>query len=198
MESRFMPGFYVFPGGKFDREDERVGTRHRLNESAVTLLSARCSRRRAKALVWTSIRETWEETGLFVGRPAETADEYALEDQDEAMRAFVASGLTPSLHALTYVARAITPTSSPIRYDTRFFLADGEIALGTPRDSGELSDIAWRPIADAFNDEAIAAVTKFALRQAVKQWTKPESRQPKSVPTMFRRHRRVMIRNVSA
>jgi 8-oxo-dGTP pyrophosphatase MutT (NUDIX family) len=198
MKSRFMPGFFVFPGGKFDRDDEFVGARYQLNEETTNLLSTRCSRRRANALAWTAIRETWEETGLLVGLPAETGHEDPAPGEDGAMRAFKGLGLKPNTHALFYVARAITPTSSPIRYDTRFFVANGEGLFGSLQDSEELSDTAWRPIADAFNDDAIADVTKFALRQALKHWTMPGSRQPYSVPTMHRHHRRVVIRNVNA
>ena len=198
MKSRFMPGYFVFPGGKFDREDELVGALHQSNEETTNLLSTRCSRRRANALAWTAIRETWEETGLLIGRPAESSHEDSAPPQDSAMQAFKNLGLRPNTHALLYVARAITPTSSPIRYDTRFFVANGEGLFGSLQDSEELSDTAWRPIADAFNDDAIADVTKFALRQALKLWTMPQSRQPSSVPTMHRHRRRVVIRNVNA
>jgi 8-oxo-dGTP pyrophosphatase MutT (NUDIX family) len=198
MKSRFMPGFFVFPGGKFDHEDELVGALHQSNEKTTNLLSTRCSRRRANALTWTAIRETWEETGLLIGLPAETRHEDPASPQDSAMQAFKNLGLRPNTHALFYVARAITPTSSPIRYDTRFFVADGESLFGSLQDSEELSDTAWRPIADAYGDDAIADVTKFALRQALKLWTMPQTRQPSSVPTMHRHRRRVVIRNVNA
>ena len=198
MKSRFMPGIFVFPGGRFDRDDELVGARHQLNEETINLLSTRCSRRRANALAWTAIRETWEETGLLIGLPAETSDDDPVRKQDGAMRAFTSLGLRPNTHALFYIARAITPTSIPIRYDTRFFVANGKDLFGSLQDSEELSDTAWRPVADAYNDDVIADVTKFALRQALKTWMVPQSRQPSSVPTMHRHRQRVVIRNVKA
>ena len=198
MKSRFMPGIFVFPGGRFDRDDELVGARHQLNEETINLLSTRCSRRRANALAWTAIRETWEETGLLIGLPAETSDDDPVRKQDGAMRAFTSLGLRPNTHALLYIARAITPTSIPIRYDTRFFVANGKDLFGSLQDSEELSDTAWRPVADAYNDDVIADVTKFALRQALKTWMVPQSRQPSSVPTMHRHRQRVVIRNVKA
>ena len=77
-----------------------------------------------------------EETGLLIGRPAGTSDEDPIQDQDGAMRAFKSLGLRPNTQALLYVARAITPTSSPIRYDTRFFVANGEGLFGSLQDSG--------------------------------------------------------------
>lgn len=198
MTSRFMPGVFVFPGGRFDRNDELVGARHQLNEETISLLSARCSRRRANALAWTAIRETWEETGLIIGQRGQMSDEIQKDGPDDALRAFADLGLAPNTRALNYVARAITPTSSPIRYDTRFFVADGEGIFGSLQDSDELSDTAWRPIADAYNDDAIIDVTKFALSHAVRHWTMPQSIQPTSVPTMHRLRRRVIIRNVNA
>jgi 8-oxo-dGTP pyrophosphatase MutT (NUDIX family) len=198
MESRFMPGFFVFPGGKFDHNDELIGAQHPLNEVTINLLSARCSQRRANALAWTAIRETWEETGLLIGLTDRSNHENPLRNHNGAMQAFKNLGLQPNTRALYYVARAITPTSSPIRYDTRFFVANGVGLFGSLQDSDELSNTDWYPIADAYNHAAIADVTKFALQQALKNWIRPKFNQPSSVPTMHRHRRRVVIRSVNA
>ena len=42
-----------------------------------------------------------------------------------ATQAFQNAGLIPSPARLDYIVHAVTPTHSPIRFDTRFFLADG-------------------------------------------------------------------------
>ncbi len=193
-----MPGFLVFPGGALDPGDSHAATDHLLDEEALALLSAHCSRRRAKALAWTAIRETWEETGLLIGRTSEGSDDGNPKVTDAVAQAFVDSGLTPDLGALAYVARAITPTSSPIRFDTRFFMADDETVFGKLRDSSELSDIKWRSIAEVFRDSAIAMVTKFALNQAVRRRASPPYMQTHTVPTMYSRRRRIILRDVGA
>ena len=193
-----MPGFFVFPGGKLDRHDELVGAQHPLNKETINLLSARCSQRRANALAWTAIRETWEETGLLIGLTDGSNHKNPLPNHNGAMQAFKNLGLRPNTRALFYVARAITPTSSPIRYDTRFFVTNGVGMFGSLQDSDELSNTAWYAIADVYNHDAIADVTKFALRQALKHWIRPKFNQPSSVPTMHRHRRRVVIRSVNA
>ncbi len=193
-----MPGYLVFPGGALDPSDSRAATDHPLDEEALALLTVHCSRRRAKALAWAAIRETWEETGLLIGRTSAGGNDADLQVTDAVAQAFIDSGLTPDLRALTYVARAITPTSSPIRFDTRFFVADEEIVFGTLRDSSELSDIKWRSIAEVFRDSAIAMVTKFALNQAVRRRASPRHMQTRTVPTMYSRRRRVILRDVGA
>jgi hypothetical protein len=67
---------------------------------------------------------------------------------------------------LTYVGRAITPSHSFRRFNTRFFLGDGSNVFGAPMASEELEDVGWHPI----GREAIASfrdVTRFMLARAI-------------------------------
>src|SRR5271155_2804769 len=57
---RFMPGVYVFPGGAVDAED-RWPWQAEIDPGS---LPARLQRSARAAL-----RETWEESGVFFGRP---------------------------------------------------------------------------------------------------------------------------------
>ena len=57
--------------------------------------------------------------------------------------------LAPDLSRLRLLARAITPTSSPVRFHARFFLTDAEAAEGEPSESAELSDLAYRSLEEA-------------------------------------------------
>lgn len=193
-----MPGFLVFPGGALDPGDGLIAAGHQLDDETMALLSVHCSHRRSKALAWTAIRETWEETGLLIGRPAEDGKDAVPQASDAVTQAFVDAGLTPDLRGLTYVARAITPTFSPIRFDTRFFAASGDTAFGAARDSSELSDIKWWSTGEVFREAAIAMVTKFALNQAVRRWSSPRHVQTHAVPTMLHRRRRIILRDVGA
>ena len=68
----FMPGMYVFPGGRTERSDltaPRTGQLHAGDaDRLVKGMGKRGSLRRAEALVMAAIRETQEETGLLLGQ----------------------------------------------------------------------------------------------------------------------------------
>src|SRR4029077_1135422 len=64
------------------------------------------------------------------------------------------------------VGRAITPSHSPRRFNTRFFLGDGGNVFGEPVASEELEDVGWHPI----GRKALASfrdVTRFMLARAI-------------------------------
>ncbi|MCF6328782.1 MAG: NUDIX hydrolase, partial [Henriciella sp.] len=66
----FMPDKYVFPGGRVDPQDGRVTAYSELSTANEKRLRHQ-SRRLPRALALTAIRETFEETGLLIGRNAE-------------------------------------------------------------------------------------------------------------------------------
>jgi hypothetical protein len=70
---------------------------------------------------------------------------------------------------MDYICRAITPVSSPKRFNTRFFLADGGAIVGSLLGDGELEDLAWRPVGRMWS-MALVDVTEFVLREALKRW----------------------------
>src|SRR6202030_209210 len=70
----FMPGKYVFPGGRVDKSDNRVPVAAPItNELEANLLkgSPKIVPSRARALAVAAIREACEETGLCLGRKTE-------------------------------------------------------------------------------------------------------------------------------
>ena len=152
--ARFMPGFYVCPGGRVADDDRRPWSGETDGANAF--------RRLARA----ALRETFEETGILVGIPAPT-DAAAARLPIEA--AYAAHGVVPDLGLLTYIGRAITPTASPLRFDTGFFLADGRHAVGGHADSAELDDVAWHS-ADPGAERAMSGVTRFMLARALAVW----------------------------
>jgi 8-oxo-dGTP pyrophosphatase MutT (NUDIX family) len=155
--ARFMPGYYVCPGGRATGEDRHAwigesGRPHELEGGSVFLHLPRAA-----------LRETYEETGILIGRPdgpSAAPPRFAIE------AAFGEHGIAPALDFLTYIGRAITPTSSPIRFNTRFFLADGRHAVGGLADSNELDDVAWHP-ADLRAPRLMSGVTRFMLARAI-------------------------------
>ncbi len=146
----FMPGRYVFPGGRVDPADRIVPVAEDLSgdEKAKLLVSMKGtpSEIRARALALAAVRETFEEAGLIIGRPTtakapEKAPDWA---------GFFELGFEPSLSQLTFFARAITPPGRPRRFDTRFFCVPAEaIAHRIEIKSGELSDLEWHSLASA-------------------------------------------------
>jgi len=142
---RFVPGHYVFPGGRVDRGDFGAEVRSPLRDDVQESLCASCNPRLAHALAVAAVRETWEETGLTLGEVSEGA-------------------LRPELGALDYVLRAITPPQSPIRFHARFFAAEAAHFSGTLRGNGELLDLDWRPVEECLR-LPIVDVTEFLLRR---------------------------------
>lgn len=143
----FVPDVFVFPGGRVDTADALTETVTALPPEQATRLAAAgaAGPRLARALATAAIRETWEETGYVLGA-SRVENDRILADQA----------------ALSYSARAITPRESPIRFHARFFLADGSALAGPPTGSGELTDLAWFPLAEA-QKLPVIDVTEFML-----------------------------------
>ncbi|MGE5567189.1 MAG: NUDIX hydrolase [Parcubacteria group bacterium] len=132
--SRFAPDVFVFPGGAVDAADRTASPFAPLSEACAQRTGA--PPQLAQALAMAAIRETAEETGVV---------------------------LPPDLSRLRLLARAITPTISPVRFHARFFVADAEAAHGEPSESAELSDLAYRPLEEAL-ELPLFDVTEITLR----------------------------------
>ena len=65
------------------------------------------------------------------------------------------------------MGRAITPSHSPRRFNTRFFLGDGDNVHGDPASSDELEDLQWHPVEGAALLESFRDVTRFMLARAI-------------------------------
>jgi 8-oxo-dGTP pyrophosphatase MutT (NUDIX family) len=154
--ARFMPGVYVFPGGAIDPPDRVAWS----VESGAESLPPRLARAARAA-----IRETWEEVGVLVGTPAAASAPNPTAGLP-VENAFRAHGLTATIDRLIYVGRAITPSHSFRRFNTRFFLGDGEIVFGEPKASPELEDAGWHRIEQGMLD-GFRDVTRFMLARAI-------------------------------
>jgi 8-oxo-dGTP pyrophosphatase MutT (NUDIX family) len=152
---RFMPGVYVFPGGAVDAEDRAPwGV-----ETGVETLPPRLVRCARAAL-----RETWEETGALFGRAA--AAPPVSQGATAIAAAYATAGLVAPIDRLRYVGRAITPARVFRRYNTRFFLGEGDDVVGEPQASYELEDVRWHPIGRE-PLEPLRDVSQFMLARAV-------------------------------
>lgn len=162
----FLPGKFVFPGGSVDPADRTIpvaGELHPLIAERLMRGVSRPTATKVRAIALTAIRETFEETGLLIGRPSDAAAKIP----DGPWAEFARAGIAPDLTVLHFVARAITPPRRPRRYDTRFFAADisavaHRIDRGTGADA-ELLELTWLPVAEASQLDLIP-ITKLVLR----------------------------------
>ena len=159
----FLPGKYVFPGGRVDRSDGRMPAAAELRPDVTAKLLEDMKQgkgeHRARALALAAIREVFEETGIAIGRPQE-----GLRTRSSNWKDFYDLGLAPDLSVLNFIARAITPPGRPRRFDTRFFAVDmtetGHSTDEMMRPCEELDQLVWIPIdeADQLDTQPVTAV----------------------------------------
>ena len=155
----FMPDKYVFPGGRVDPQDGRVVAYSELSQNEEHRLRYQ-TRRSPRAFAMTAIRETFEETGLLIGREAEMP---ALAPK--GWERLYKMDIAPNLTHLRFIGRAITPPYRPKRFDARFFMAEAEKVLiddRPPLDGAELHDLQWVSLKDAMSLD-LPNVTRFML-----------------------------------
>ena len=152
----FMPGKFVFPGGRVDKTDNRVPVAAPIpKELEQNLLkgSPKIAASRAKSLAIAAIREACEETGLCLGRKTDNVT----PKLEGAWKPFAEAGLLPDPSGLFLIARAITPPGRVRRFDTRFFTADATAIThsveGVVHTDAELVELVWvelgsQPLAD--------------------------------------------------
>ena len=136
---RFMPNRLVFPGGAVDRADLSAPLATGLSHRTETALRRNANAKLAHGLGVAAARELQEETGLSLGSP-------------------------PALDGLDYLARAVTPTDSPIRFNARFFCIHASRVGGTLGGDGELDNLRYYGMTEALSLD-LAAPTRRMLEQ---------------------------------
>ena len=169
---KFMPGKFVFPGGRIEAGDRAMtvaGALHPRAEQALMARVTRPSAGRSRALALAAIRETFEETGLLLG----TKDYGSPEGVPESWAAFGERGVFPDLEALHFVGRAITPPKRVKRFDTRFFAVDrtaiADEVGGVVGPDSELVELTWVTVekARALDPPPITAVLLTELEARI-------------------------------
>jgi 8-oxo-dGTP pyrophosphatase MutT (NUDIX family) len=142
----FMPGKFVFPGGRVDKSDNRVPAAAAIpKELEANLLkgSPKITASRARSLAIAAIREACEETGLCLGRKTEGK----APKLEGPWKPFADAGRLPDPSGLFLIARAITPPGRIKRFDTRFFTADASAIAhrveGVIHPDAELVELVW-------------------------------------------------------
>ena len=173
----FMPNTYVFPGGRVDAGDSRIIPAQDLREDVmVRLCRGGCSPARARAIAIAAVRETFEETGLRIAASYDRPRRSKLAVWNE----FGTVTCGPDLSKLDYIARAVTPPMRKKRFNTRFFIYDGNAIEGELGGSDELLDMKWVTLSEA-RDLEIPAITEYILGEVethLKNPPKPAAQHP--------------------
>jgi len=136
---RFMPNRLVYPGGAVDRADLSAPFATGLSRRTEAALHRNANAKLAHGLGIAAARELREETGLSLGTP-------------------------PALDGLDYLARAVTPTDSPIRFNARFFCVHASRVTGTLGGDGELDNLRFYDMREALALD-LAMPTRRMLEQ---------------------------------
>ena len=189
---KFMPGKFVFPGGRIEACDRQMNVAGALDAIVEEKLNARTRRPSpgfARALALAAIRETFEETGLALGVTDHGAPERAPAG---AWSRFAATGVFPALDSLDFIARAITPPRRPRRFDTRFFVADAALvahrAPGIINAEAELVELVWTPLEQATTLD-MPIITRVVLAELAAA-TRAGMSRFRARPFYHERHRR--------
>jgi 8-oxo-dGTP pyrophosphatase MutT (NUDIX family) len=184
---KFMPGKFVFPGGRVEPADRDV--------TAATALDGRVEARlmrevrdpsaeTSRSFALAAIREVFEETGLVLGvkaddaktdggpppsvPPRTPAKDGVPEHAAEEWARFARSGVVPDLAAMHFIARAITPPGRPRRFDTRFFAVDADAIAaridGVVGPDTELVELVWMPLDESLKLD-MAGITLAVLEE---------------------------------
>jgi 8-oxo-dGTP pyrophosphatase MutT (NUDIX family) len=171
LNSDFVGGAYVFPGGGVDESDAGPPAQR----LAFGLSDAEASRRLALesgglAYYVACLRELFEEAGLLIacdadGEPVQLSDPESIRRMAASRREVNAGslkfiemmereGLLLDLRGLEYVAHWVTPVGPPRRFDTRFFVALTPSDQVATHDAGETVADQWIRPTDALEAHA--------------------------------------------
>jgi 8-oxo-dGTP pyrophosphatase MutT (NUDIX family) len=150
----FVPGAYVFPGGRVDAED---------GDAALLEMLGTVPRGAEPAFWLAVVREVFEETGVLLARSPEGAAcrdasvddtlarwrEALLTNDATLLDVLRNERLLPDISRMVYCSHWVTPLAEPKRYDTRFFLAELPSGCAATIDEREMSDALWLTADDA-------------------------------------------------
>ena len=214
LNSDFVGGAYVFPGGAVDPADADADVADRCPD----LDDAEASRRLGLAVgglaFWVAaIRESFEEAGVLLARHADgrrldlsdpgAAERFAghRDDVDNERRTIAEIAVQEDLHLdvgqLHYFSRWITPLGAHRRYDTRFFVCAAPEGQEVVEDSRELIGTQWLTPAEALRRHdagditmifptvrTLVALSRFERADAVLDHARAQSRVEGILPTI--------------
>jgi len=163
---RFMPNRLVYPGGAVDDDDHTAPHATPLRPDVLRRLEKSASPSLARAFGIAAARELHEETGLSLGSP-------------------------PALDGLDYLCRAVTPATSPVRFDAHFLVVDAERVSGELAGSGELEDLRWFPLTEALALD-LALPTRGVLER-LQLWMKMSEAERRAQTVVYGLYNRLWV-----
>ncbi len=165
-ESAFAGGMYVFPGGMVDEEDEDPAIARFCAgmeaQRATSILGDSLPPSKALAFFIAAVRELFEEVGILLayegsgepwgkliacgglkGSRLAKMCENLREGRLSFSKMLEEESLYLALDQLVYFAHWITPEISPVRFDTRFFLAPAPAQQQPYHDQVETTGHLW-------------------------------------------------------
>ncbi len=181
--SGFIPGAWVFPGGRVDREDADASVLSRVHglsaREAATLFGTTEAKAPNPLSYWAAgVREAFEEAGVLLAREAGRLNRAMLDEaRDRLLSGGIRFGslleeldLTIDASSLVYGGHWLTPECEPRRYETRFFLTEMNRDARVNPHQPEMVGFAWLPPEEALrkNREGtlpLVLPTLFTLEQ---------------------------------
>jgi len=118
----FAGGALVFPGGRVEEADARLGEAFRI----------------------AAIREAFEESGILLARRGDALlAEHSLPREGDFHALLTEHELEPAIDTLVHFAHWITPEDMPKRFDTHFFAAHAPAQQIGSHDGGEAVESLW-------------------------------------------------------
>ena len=140
---RFLPGFWAFPGGKYQSSDDEIHPISGVNVANHPDFE----------LLVTGVRELFEETGILLARnrrnnfPEPEDSWFQIRQQLHQNDSFADFLNEQELHIHTddfqYVGELTTPEFTNLRFRTRFFLAKQPSEQEAHLLPGELDELCW-------------------------------------------------------
>jgi glyoxylase-like metal-dependent hydrolase (beta-lactamase superfamily II)/8-oxo-dGTP pyrophosphatase MutT (NUDIX family) len=148
---RFMGGAAVFPGGSLDPIDRDPRWASITTGPAPDLPFRVCA-----------IREAYEEVGFFLGDgPVAELGRSDADHPDRFLSRCLELGISVRTSELVPAGGWVTPLGSPIRFDTRFYLAEASQRWEPDPDPNEVESCLW-----AAPSEALDAMSRGELLMA--------------------------------
>lgn len=177
-KSKFVPGCYVYPGGRLDEDDYSSGIESFCtgidNKKAQHLIKDAFPSEKALGAWVAGIRETFEEVGLLLAYEEDgSLISLNSEERREKFSAYRRSlydgkiklkdvlkeeGLTLAADRLHYFSHWITPELLPLRYDVRFFITEMPENQMVMHDGIELIKHVWISPQDALHEYEVERV----------------------------------------
>ncbi|MFN2488932.1 MAG: MBL fold metallo-hydrolase [Actinomycetota bacterium] len=174
---RFMGGAVVFPGGAVAPSD-LDGRWARASARSPVAAPAELHEAGGAAALGSfvcALREAFEEVGLLLGEGP--THEFARADAAQPERFLercLDLGVVLSTDQLVPAGRWVTPVGSPVRFDTRFFLARAPAQWQPVPNPEEVAGCRWSTPADALGElaagRAIMAPPTIDVLQRLRSW----------------------------